>query len=157
MVRSAERLMKRSGADTGAQTGAEAAREGSTLFVASYAELAEFNKPSLEGILISHQNLLKGAIAVSDEIAAFASARLRKNMETLEWVAKCRTMTDAIDLQREVAETATRQYCDEARKLAGLASQIVQESWTPLADGTKETFKRLATVRRKPPDDPSAA
>jgi hypothetical protein len=127
------------------------------LFLTSYAELAELNKPSLEGILVSHQNLLKGAIAVSGEIAAFATARLRKNIEALELVAKCRTVTDAVEMQREAAETATRQYYEEARKLAALASQIAQESWAPLADGTKKTFDRLSTVSRQSPEDPGTA
>lgn len=155
MVRSAERLTKRSGgADTDAQAAGETPREGNVLFLAPYAELAELNKPSLEGILMSHQNLLKGAIAVSGEIAAFATARLRKNVETLESVAKCRSVTDAVGLQREVAETATRQYCEEARKLAELASRIAQDSWTPLADGTKETFKRLTAAGRESSDGP---
>jgi hypothetical protein len=147
MVRSAERLTKPS-------SRAETSHEANALFLASYAELAELNKPSLEGILMSHQNLLKGAIAVSGEIAAFATARLRKNVETLESVAKCRSVTDAVELQREVAETATRQYCEETRKLAELASQIVQDSWTPLADGTKETFKRLTAAGRESSDEP---
>jgi hypothetical protein len=147
MVRSAERLTKRSG-------GAETSREDNVLFPVAYAELAELNKPGLEGILMSHQNLLKGAIAVSGEIAAFATTRLRKNVETLESVVKCRSMADAVDLQREVAETATRQYCEEARKLAELASRIAQDSWTPLADGTKETFKRLTAVSRESSDEP---
>jgi hypothetical protein len=149
MVRSAERAMKRSGdADTSAQTIGEISREPSTVFSASYAEMAEANRPTLEGVLVSQQNLLKGAIAVGSEVAAFATARLQKNMETLESVTKCRTVTDAVELQREVAETATKQYYAEATKLAGLASQIVQESWNPLADGTTETFKRLAMVGR---------
>jgi hypothetical protein len=119
------------------------------VFLASYAEVAEANRPTLEGVLVFQQNLLKGAIAVGGEIAAFATARLQKNMETLESVARCRTVTDAVELQREVAESATKQYYAEAAKLAGLASQIVQQSWTPLAHGTTETFKRLVAAGRE--------
>jgi hypothetical protein len=156
MVRHAERRTIQShGADTNIQAVGETSRGRGVLFPASYTELAEFNKPTLEGILICHQNLLKGAIAVSGEITAFATARLRKNVETLEAVAKCRTVTEAVELQRGVAETATKQYYEEARKLGEMASRIAQDSWTPLADGTRETFKRLSVASREASDEPN--
>jgi hypothetical protein len=69
---------------------------------------------------------LSGMTELSQEIARFTQQRLQEDAEAWMRLASCRSVEEAFACQQHFAETAMKQYFDEATRLsqlfAGLAS-----------------------------------
>jgi hypothetical protein len=69
---------------------------------------------------------LNGMTELSQEIARFTQQRLQEDAEAWMQLASCRSVEEAFACQQRFAETAMKQYFDEATRLsqllAGLAS-----------------------------------
>jgi hypothetical protein len=69
---------------------------------------------------------LSGMTELSQEIARFTQQRLQEDAETWMRLASCRSVEEAFACQQRFAETAMKQYFDEANRLsqlfAGMAS-----------------------------------
>ncbi|HUJ97138.1 MAG TPA: phasin family protein [Stellaceae bacterium] len=69
---------------------------------------------------------LSGMTELSQEIARFTQQRLQEDAEAWMQLASCRSVEEAFACQQRFAETAMKQYFDEATRLsqlfAGLAS-----------------------------------
>ncbi|WP_119303629.1 phasin family protein [Dongia deserti] len=61
--------------------------------------------------------------ALNGEVLRFASDRLRRDSEFGFALAKCRSWTEAAELQRDWATKTTEDYFEESRRLLKLATQ----------------------------------
>lgn len=62
--------------------------------------------------------MMKNAFELSQEITTFSLSRLQAGMGAWEGFASCRNPSDLFDRQRQFVEQMTRQYFDEASKVA---------------------------------------
>jgi hypothetical protein len=89
----------------------------------------------------------RGWRPIGQEMAQFASARLRENMDPLGLGhAVRRPPREALPaLECDYARNATRQYLDEAQQADGhrVAETSPNDSWAPLEELTKETLGRI--------------
>ena len=108
------------------------------------AALVDSNGANIAAMVRASEALWTGMATLGQEMAQFASARLRENMDLSGSVMQCGDPREAFRLECDYARNATRQYLDEASKLLGIAAETSQRSWAPLEELTKETLGRIS-------------
>src|SRR5262245_49889542 len=106
--------------------------------------LVDTNGASIAAFVRSGEALWTGMTAIGQEMAQFASTRLRENMDLSGSLMHCGDPREAFRLECDYARNATRQYLDEASKLLGIAAETSQRSWAPIEELTKETLGRIS-------------
>jgi Phasin protein len=74
---------------------------------------------------------LSGMTELSQEIARFTQQRLQEDAEAWMQLASCRSVEEAFACQQRFAETAMKQYFDEATRVSQLLAGLA--SWPGLA------------------------
>ena len=111
------------------------------------SDLASWQGSALGAVTHAGQAYVNGLAALNQEMASFLQARLRRDIELGEALARCRTLADATDVQNEWLKRTTEDYASESQKLMELGSGLMRESWMPLEESaaslgaqvTKET------------------
>jgi len=107
------------------------------------AALVDSNGANIAAFVKAGEALWTGMTAMGQEMAQFASNRLRENMDLSGSVLQCGDPGEAFRLECDYARNATRQYLDETNKLLGIAAETSQRSWAPIEELTKETLGRI--------------
>jgi hypothetical protein len=107
------------------------------------AALVDSNGANIAAMVRASEALWAGMATIGQEMAQFASARMREQMDLSGSVMQCGDPGEAFRLECDYARNATRQYLDEANKLLGIAAETSQRSWAPLEELTKETLGRI--------------
>jgi hypothetical protein len=107
------------------------------------AALVDTNGANIAAFVKASEAMWTGMTAIGQEMAQFASARLRENMDLSGSVMQCGDPREAFTLECDYARNATRQYLDEASKLLGIAAETSQRSWAPIEELTRETLGRI--------------
>jgi hypothetical protein len=107
------------------------------------AALVDSNGANIAAFVKASEALWTGMTAMGQEMAQFASARLRENMDLSGSVMQCGDPREAFRLECDYARNATRQYLDETNKLLGIAAETSQRSWAPIEELTRETLGRI--------------
>ena len=81
---------------------------------------------------------------ISQEMMTFMSHRLQEDMEASQSLLACKTPEEAFNVQRRFAETATREYFEEARKVMELAAKVARDGWAPVERRTAEALKNAS-------------
>lgn len=108
------------------------------------AALVDSNGANIAALVKAGEALWTGMTAMGQEMAQFASTRLRENMDLSGSVMQCGDPGEAFRLECDYARNATRQYLDETSKLLGIAAETSQRSWAPIEEVTKETLGRIS-------------
>jgi len=101
------------------------------------------NGAGVTAFVRASEALWTGMATIGQEMAQFASTRLRENMDLSGSVMQCGDPQEAFRLECDYARNATRQYLDEASKLLGIAADTSQRSWAPIEELTRETLGRI--------------
>jgi len=110
------------------------------------APMAAFMAGSGEGIetaLESQRAILDGMAEIGQEVMTFMSRRLQEDMDASQSLMTCKTPEEAFHVQRRFAETATREYFEEARKVMELAARVARDGWAPMERRTAAALKNL--------------
>src|SRR5215467_9170078 len=108
------------------------------------AALVDSNGANIAAFVKAGEALWTGMTAMGQEMAQFASTRLRENMDLSGSVLQCGDPGEAFRLECDYARNATRQYLDETSKLLGIAAETSQRSWAPIEELTRETLGRIS-------------
>ncbi len=108
------------------------------------AALVDSNGANITAFVKASEAMWTGMAAIGQEMAQFASTRLRENMDLSGSVMQCGDPREAFRLECDYARNATRQYLDEANKLLGIAADTSQRSWAPIEELTRETLGRIS-------------
>ena len=108
------------------------------------AALVDSNGANIAAFVKASEALWTGMTAIGQEMAQFASARLRENMDLSGSVMQCGDPREAFRLECDYARNATRQYLDETSKLLGIAAETSQRSWAPIEELTRETLGKIS-------------
>jgi len=105
-----------------------------------YRAFALASGASMHALLQASDAMMKGMMAVGQEMTEFASARIRENVERSETLMQCADPVSAFGLQCNFAQKATQQYLEEAGRLMALATQLTGKCLEPIQTYTKETL-----------------
>jgi hypothetical protein len=72
---------------------------------------------ALESWAHFNNGMMKGANDLSQEIITFLQRRFQADMDVWKMLTSCRNPNEMLECQRDFAETATKEYLEEAKKL----------------------------------------
>ena len=111
---------------------------------APMAALLASNGEGIETAMESQRAVLDGMAEIGQEMVSFMNRRFQEDMEVSKSLLACKTPEEAFNLQRRFAETATREYFEEARKVMELAARVARDGWAPVERHTTEALKETS-------------
>ena len=125
---------------------------GQTLPMASRPEgelqgLTEEAAHNLRAVAQSSTALARGLQEVSREVVTRSQQRLQRNLDGLQALARCRSMTDFVEVQSSLLRDNLEQTVENSRRLAELTLQMTDEATktvTVQAEKTAQRFNRAA-------------
>jgi hypothetical protein len=91
----------------------------------------------------SSTTLLRGLQDVSDELVDRSQRRLRRNLDGLQALARCRSMTDFVEVQSALLRDNLEQTLENTRRIAELTIQIADEATRTVTVQAEKTIQRL--------------
>jgi hypothetical protein len=102
---------------------------------------------NLRAVTQSGTALARGFQDVSREVFELSQKRLQRNLDGLNQLARCRSVADLVAAQSSLLRDNLEQTLDNSRRIAELASQVIDEatrSTTVQAQQTAQRFSRVA-------------
>lgn len=107
-------------------------------------QVAAANDAAMEIFAQSCQACASGFASLNGELMGFVSNRFNRDVELGRALSGCANWADALDLQQNWAQQATREYLAEASRITQLASKLVAESWEPVYQRTNMMLTGIA-------------
>lgn len=108
-------------------------------------QMAAANGAAIEIFAQACQAYATGVAILNGELKGFVNARLDRDVELSRALCRCANWSDAIGLQQDWAQQATREYLAEAGRITDLASRVVKESWQPAYERANKVLTESAT------------
>jgi len=109
--------------------------------------LTEEAAHNLRAVAQSSTALARGLQEVSREVVTRSQQRLQRNLDALQALARCRSMTDFVEVQSLLLRDNLEQTVENSRRLAELTIQMADEATktvTVQAEKTAQRFNRAA-------------
>jgi hypothetical protein len=109
--------------------------------------LTEEAAHNLRAVAQSSTVLTRGLQEVSREVVSRSQQRLQRNLDGLQALARCRSITDLVEVQSSLLRDNLEQTLENSRRLAELTLQMTDEATktvTVQADKTAQRFNRAA-------------
>ena len=109
--------------------------------------LTEEAAHNLRAVAQSSTALARGLQEVSREVVTRSQQRLQRNLDGLQALARCRSMTDFVEVQSSLLRDNMEQSVENSRRLAELTIQMADEATktvTVRAEKTAQRFTRAA-------------
>jgi hypothetical protein len=118
---------------------AQASREQ----VETVQQVTEDTAGTLRTVTQSSTTLLRGLQDVSDELVDRSQRRLRRNLDGLQALARCRSMADFVEVQTALLRDNLEQTIENTRRIAELTIQMTDEATRTVAVQVEKTTQRL--------------
>lgn len=96
----------------------------------SFQPMTALHGPFFEALIHTGQAYAAACLEWQQEVLRFAGSRLQWDGKVGEALAKCRTPSEVVEVQRDWAMSTAQEYFDEANRLAQIATKFVP-SWMP--------------------------
>ncbi|WP_162003367.1 phasin family protein [Microvirga tunisiensis] len=109
--------------------------------------LTEEAAHNLRAVAQSSTVLSRGLQEVSREVVSRSQQRLQRNLDGVQALARCRSITDLVEVQSSLLRDNLEQTLESSRRLAELTLQMTDEATktvTVQADKTAQRFNRAA-------------
>lgn len=87
-------------------------------------DLIEENRRSFEAFVGANTAVLDGMAVLNAEMLAFGTKRLSANIECSQFLAACKDIEQAFQVQSEFFESAVRQYLDQANNVMAITASV---------------------------------
>jgi hypothetical protein len=87
--------------------------------------------------------LARGLQEVSREVVDRSQKRLQRNLDGLQSLARCRSMTDFVEVQSSLLRDNLEQAVENSRRIAELTIQMTHETTRTVSDQAEKTAQRL--------------
>ena len=91
-------------------------------------ELARQSSQNVEAVTQAAATLAQGAQEISREWFGLAQERLRKNMDNLNTLSKCRSVQDLVAAQSDLVRDNLQQVIDNTRRLSEVSVRVAQDA-----------------------------
>jgi len=109
------------------------AAKGAQRIDSSIADVAGLAQPVAAAVAECGEACTKGFAQWQDEAARFTQARLQRNSELAEAMARCRDLNDMVGVQQEWLKAASQDYMQQTARMMGIASRMTQDWMQPMA------------------------
>lgn len=108
--------------------GAEPATAPGVLDGPDFEQVAETGQRSLAALAHLHSRAFRDALKFNAELLDFAQRRLSADIRTSDRLARCESVTEAMDALSDFYQGALRDYAEETTALVRLGTSIGAES-----------------------------
>jgi hypothetical protein len=105
--------------------------------------LSEEAAHNLRAVAQSGTALARGLQEVSREVVDRSQKRLQRNLDGLQSLARCRSMTDLFEVQSLLLRDNLEQTVENSRRIAELTIQMTHETTRTVSDQAEKTAQRL--------------
>ena len=106
-------------------------------------QMTAFNGAAMEVFTQACQAYATGFAKLNGELLNFVNTRLKHDADLGQALAKCSDWTEASNIQRQWAQTASEEYLAEAGKLMDMAAKVAKESWEPVSAKAAEELRKV--------------
>ena len=110
--------------------------------------LTEEAAHNLRAVAQSGTALARGLQEVSREVVTRSQQRLQRNLDGLQALARCRSMTDFVEVQTSLLRDNLEQSVENSRRLAELTIQMTDEATKTVTVQAEKTALRLNRAAR---------
>lgn len=119
----------------------------------SHGQLTNFSdlthlQTSLEPLFEAGSKMLENWRAMSEEIIEFGKARLSRNLEATQKVARSSSLDQAIEAQTEFARAMMQDYLAEVSRLTDLGTKAMLGGWSALQTEHRQPQRGVETAHR---------
>lgn len=107
--------------------------------------MVAMNAVAVETFTKACQAYLNGWATLNGELAGFMAKRLNHDAELGSALARCESLEEAAELQRDWARITAEEYAEEASRLMELTTEVTAEQWKPI---WAQTETAAASVRK---------
>jgi hypothetical protein len=118
---------------------AQASREQ----VEAVQQVTEGMTGTLRAVTQSSTTFVRGLQDVSDELVDRSQRRLQRNLDGLQALARCRSMTDFVEVQSALLRDNLEQTIENSRRIAELTVQMMDEATRTVTVQAEKTSQRL--------------
>jgi hypothetical protein len=105
--------------------------------------LSEDAAHNLRAAAQSSTALARGLQEVSREVVDRSQKRRQRNLDGLQSLARCRSMTDFVEVQSSLLRDNLEQTVENSRRIAELTIQMTHETTRTVSDQAEKTAQRL--------------
>ena len=105
--------------------------------------LTEEAAHNLRAVAQSSTALARGVQDMSREIVERSQQRLQRNLDGVQALARCRSMSDFIEVQSSLLRDNLEQTLENSRRLAELTIQMADEATKTVTAQAEKTAQRL--------------
>ncbi|WP_134500277.1 phasin family protein [Microvirga pakistanensis] len=106
--------------------------------------LSEEAAQNLRAVAQSSSALVRGLQDVSREVADRSQKRLQRNLDGLNALARCRSMTDLLEVQSSLLRDNLEQTVENSRRIAELTLQMAEEATRTVTVQVEKTTERVS-------------
>jgi hypothetical protein len=106
--------------------------------------LSEEAAHNLRAVAQSGTVLVRGLQEVSREVADLSQKRLQRNLDGMQALARCRSVTDVVEVQSSLLRDNLEQTIENSRRLAELTLQMADEATRTVTVQAGKTAERVS-------------
>jgi hypothetical protein len=108
--------------------------------VTDLATFAQNGQRSLAAFAHLHSRVFRDAMKFNAELLDFTRRRLGANIETSDQLARCESMTDAVDVVSGFCQSAAQDYAEESAALLRIGTEMAAKT-------AEETMAEATRIR----------
>lgn len=110
----------------------------------NYDEITDFNKGTLEAVVVSGNVLAKGAEIVGKELVDYTQKSVEKNFAAAQKMFAAKNVQEAIDLQAAWAKDAFDAFWAESAKLQDMSMKVTNEASAPINERINAAVEKFS-------------
>lgn len=115
-----------------AQEQIEAALKAGTDSFKGYEDMVAFGKENLDALMASGSIFAKGFQDLNSAWFGLAQASLEDSFAATQAVMKCKSVPEAVEVQRELAKDKVARIVTESRKLSEMSVKLAEKALEPI-------------------------
>ena len=118
------------------QAGAEAFR--------GYEDVVSYGKDSVDAVMKSNALFVKGFKDINQALFGLAQASLDDSAAATKKILGCKTVTDVIDVQTEMARAGYARAIEDSRRITDMSVKLAEEAAQPLTKQVSATVEKFS-------------
>lgn len=110
----------------------------------SYEDVVSFGKANIDAAVLASNKFATGLEEVSKEVFSYTSKSLETSLESAKAIAGCKTASEVVQLQQQVAKDSWEGFVAESTKLGEMGTVIVKSAAEPIQARCKTVFESFA-------------
>ena len=126
------------------KTTAKAAEPAGAEAFKGYEDVVGYGKDSVDAVMKSNALFVKGVEDINQALFGLARASLDDSAAATKKILGCKTVTDVIDAQAELAQAGYAKAVEDGRRIADMSVKLAEEAAQPLTQQVSATVEKFS-------------